>query len=119
MILWENIVYLADDDARRKAFRALCKAGGVRPKDIRGLPRARLLRISSSAGILPEQCVEKVRDAAEIAEREFDGDLRSILKRPPGEAKRSLKKFPGMGDPGSEKILLFTGSHPFFALESN
>jgi len=30
-----------------------------------------------------------------------------------------LKKFPGIGDPGAEKILLFSRTHPILALESN
>jgi endonuclease-3 len=119
MILWENVVYLADDEARGKAFRALQKEIGTQPAEVLRASRDRLLRISSLAGILPEQCMEKVRDAAEIAQREFGGDLRPVLRLPLAEAKRALRKFPGIGDPGAEKILLFAGAHPFLALESN
>src|SRR4029077_2523911 len=35
------------------------------------------------------------------------------------EAKKALKKFPTIGDPGAEKILMFTRSHPVLSLESN
>ncbi len=38
---------------------------------------------------------------------------------PARQAKKSLKRFPGVGEPGAEKILLFAGALPVLALESN
>src|SRR5262249_53606921 len=38
---------------------------------------------------------------------------------PPPKAKKALKKFPGIGDPGAEKILLFSRARPLLAMESN
>jgi endonuclease III-like uncharacterized protein len=73
------------------------------------------LKVSSLGGILPATCVDKVRDA----EREFGGDLKPVLKLPLPQAKKALEKFTGVGDLAAEKILLFTGTHPFLALESN
>ncbi len=32
---------------------------------------------------------------------------------------KALKQFPSIGDPGAEKILLFTGTLPVLALDSN
>ena len=34
-------------------------------------------------------------------------------------SKRVLKEFPGIGDPGADKILLFCGADPVVALDSN
>jgi endonuclease-3 len=45
--------------------------------------------------------------------------LKSVLKLPLPKAKKALQKFPGIGEPGAEKILLFTRTHPLMALESN
>ena len=70
-------------------------------------------------GIVPEQSVEKLRRSAEIALEEFGGDLSPILKRPLAQAKKALKRFPAIGDPGAEKILLFCRAFPILALESN
>jgi endonuclease-3 len=63
--------------------------------------------------------VEKILRAAGIAVREFDGDLRKILDRPPAQARKALKRFPAIGDPGAEKVLLFGRALPVLALESN
>jgi hypothetical protein len=51
---------------------------------------------------------EKLLAIAKIAFQEFDSDLRSVLKKPLPQAKKALKRFPSIGDPAAEKILLFT-----------
>jgi endonuclease III len=118
MILWENVAYLADDDRREQAFKALKKQVGTKPEQILSAPREALLEVTRH-GIMPDQFAEKLRQCAKIALEEFDGDLRPILKWPMPKAKKALQKFPGIGEPGAEKILLFMRSQPLFALESN
>lgn len=118
MILWENVAYLADDAARLEAFRTLRKRVGTRPQEILAAPKALLVEIAG-AEIMAEGQAAKLRDVAEIAEEEFGGDLRPVLKLPFATAKKALRRFPGIGEPGAEKILLFTGTHPVLALESN
>lgn len=119
MILWENVVYLADDQKRRAAFEALRGEIGLEPDEILAAPSNSLLAVTRVAGILPQQQVEKLRRIAQIARDEFAGNLDQVLKLPLNQAKRALRKFPGIGEPGAEKILLFCHAHPFFALESN
>ena len=62
---------------------------------------------------------EKLLAIAKIAFEEFDSDLRSVLKKPLPQAKKALKRFPSIGDPATEKILLFTRSYPVFSFDSN
>jgi len=69
--------------------------------------------------MLPHQRVEKLRRIAQITLTEFNGYLGPALALPLAKAKKALKKFPGIGDPGAEKILLFSRTHPLPALESN
>lgn len=61
----------------------------------------------------------RLREIALIAINEFGGDLRQSLKLPLAKANRALRKFPGIGEPGAEKILLFTRSYPVLGLDSN
>src|ERR1017187_7923744 len=49
----------------------------------------------------------------------FQGNLEQILEWPYARAKKALKLFPSIGDPGAEKILLFCGVAAGLALESN
>jgi len=118
MILWENVAYLADDDRRRNAFQTLKQNVGIEAAEILDASDKDLLEVARH-GILPEQFAEKLRTCAKIALEEFDGNLKQVLKWPLPEAKKALQKFPGIGEPGAEKILLFTRTCPVLALESN
>jgi endonuclease III len=62
---------------------------------------------------------EKLLAIATIAYEEFDSDLRFVLQKPLPQAKKALKRFPSIGDPAAEKILLFTRSYPVFSIDSN
>jgi endonuclease III len=118
IILFENVAYLASDVRRRRAFDALATSIGTTPQEILAAPPEKLWRVTEH-GILPDQFAAKLALAAEIALSECDGDLDAVVRKPVAEAKRTLRKFPGIGEPGAEKILLFTGRHAFLAPDSN
>jgi endonuclease III len=118
MILWENVAYLVDDERRQKAFHTLQKRVGTGPAQILSASDDALLEVTRH-GILAEQFIEKLRKCARIVLEAFDGDARSILKWPFERARKAFQKFPGIGEPGAEKILLFTRTYPVLALESN
>ena len=42
-----------------------------------------------------------------------------IVKLPAPEARRALQRFPGIGAPGAERLLLLAGRAPVLALDSN
>jgi endonuclease III len=118
LVLWENVAYLVSDDKRARAFAELKKRVGLRPRDILEAPREVLYSIAA-AGMKPELRVGVLREAAEIAIASFEGRTDSALSLPEKDAMRILKKFPGIGEPGAEKILLFSRARPLFALDSN
>jgi endonuclease III len=118
MVLWENVAYLASDAKRAEAFAELRSRVGLTPRDIRKAKESVLLSIASK-GIVPTNTVEKLRKAAEIACDEFGDDLSPILDKPLPSAKKDFRKFPAIGEPAAEKILLFNQRRPILALESN
>jgi endonuclease III len=118
MVLWENVAYLADDHRRLNAFQTLKKRIGTEPGQILAASDEALFEVTRH-GILADQFAQKLRLCAQIALEEFDGDLRPVLKLPLPKAKKALQKFPGIGEPGAEKILLFSRSYPVLALDSN
>jgi len=117
MIVWENIAYLANDTRRAEAFEQLRKTVGLAPADIRKASEKALLSVTSR-GIVPENSVEKLRTAAEIA-RKFGDDVISVLRKPMAAAKKDLRGFPSIGEPAAEKILLFNHKLATLALDSN
>jgi len=119
LILWENIGYLVSDERRRQAFEALKEKIGTDPDSILGARRESLFEVAKMGGMLPEMRVERLLTIARIARDEFGGRLDRVVKMPVARAKKALKMFPSIGDPGAEKILLLSRSYPILALESN
>ena len=119
LILLENVAYLLSDERRAAAFAALKRRVGLTPSKILAAPPGVLLEVAKMGGMRPETRVERLLFIARVAEMEFKGDLRRALKLPPKQARKALKMFPCIGDPGAEKILLFSKTEPVLALESN
>lgn len=117
-LLWENVAYLADDAHRMAAFRTLKREVGLTPEKVLHAPLAKL-RHATSHGILPHKFAAKLREVARIALDEFDGEVEAVLDRPLPAARRALRKFPGIGEPGAEKILLMSGRQALLAPDSN
>ena len=119
IILFENVAYLVDDEKRAAAFAALKKKIGTRPSQILKASAKQLEEITRMGGIVPELRAQRLRQIAELVHYIFKDDLAAELSKPLPQAKKSLKRFPSVGDPGAEKILMLTRSYPVFALESN
>ena len=119
LILHEAIAYLASDEKRDAAFAALRKKVGLKPTDILAAPIEDLVEIARLGGIHPELRAARLKEIAQIVLNDFAGDLNNALKLPLPQAKKALQKFPSIGVPGAEKILLFTKTHPVLGLESN
>jgi len=119
LILYENIAYLVSDDRREHAFRELKQHVGTKPADLLTASLEELSRITALGGIFPELRARRLQEAARLVRDEFAGDLKPVLKLDFTKARKAIAKFPAIGIPGAEKILLFTGAHPSLALESN
>lgn len=119
LILYENIAYLVSDDRRENAFRELKSKIGTRPQDLLRARADELTEITALGGIFPELRARRIQEAARLVRDEFGGDLQRVLSLDFIRARKALSKFPAIGIPGAEKILLFTGAHPSLALESN
>ena len=119
LVLLENIAYLVSDERRVEAFQTLREHVGLKPHQILAAATENLLKATMLGGMQPEQRVARLREIALIAMNEFDGDVSAALKLPLAKAKQALRKFPGIGEPGAEKILLFTRSYPVLGLDSN
>ena len=119
LILWESVGYLVDDERREAAFAALRKQVGLKPTDILSAPIEQLVQITKLGGIHPELRAQRLKEIAHLVLNDFDGDLKVALKLPLARAIKAFRKFPSIGSPGAEKILLFTRTSPVLALESN
>lgn len=119
LILLENIAYLVSDERREAAFNLLRKIIGTRPHELLAASNDALLKVAKLGGAQPERRAARLREIALIAMDDFAGDLTSTLKLPLPKASQALRKFPGIGEPSAEKILLFGRVYPVLGLDSN
>ena len=69
--------------------------------------------------MVPELRATRLMEIAARAQNEFGGDLRAGLAGPLTKVRQALKRFPNIGDPGADRILLFAGIEPVAAVPSN
>lgn len=69
--------------------------------------------------MVPELRAERLKELAMRAKDEFGGDLRGALSGPMSKARKILKSFHSIADPGADRILLFAGIAPLAAVPSN
>ena len=119
LVIWENACYLLTDERRLEVFEALRKKVGLNAAAILSASDEVLLPLAKRGGMRPETRVFRWREIARITQTQFAGDLSSILSAPYAQAKKALKQFPNIGDPGAEKILLMCGMASGLPLESN
>jgi endonuclease-3 len=118
-IVWENVAYLVDDERSERAYRMLATKVGIDPARIACAPHEKIYAATQLGGMHREQRVDRLKEIAELALAEGGGGLEPVLELPAAAAKKILKKFPSIGDPGAEKILVFCGAARELALESN
>jgi endonuclease-3 len=119
LVIWENCAYLVDDGRRATAFKRLKRAVGLKPAAILATPLPALADIIKEGGMHPARRAEKLHTAADIALDIGTAELRRAIKRSPEEAKQLLRRFPGIGEPGADKILLLCRGALTLAPDSN
>ena len=129
MILYVNCGYPATDVSCSKGFEVLKREVGLKPENILAAPKAKLTKLMRFGGIVPELRAEKLKEIARLVKAELGGDLKAVLnkwmleeKKRPGNgirgAKNVLQRFPVVGEPGADKILLFSRLSPMAAVPS-
>lgn len=129
MIVFVNCGYPATDVSCSKGFEALKREVGLKPQDLLDTPKGKLSKLMRLGGIVPELRAEKLKEIAKMVKEEFGKDLLAALKKCLLEEKKQagkgiraaksvLQKFPVIGEPGAEKILLFSKLAPVAAVPS-
>jgi len=118
-LVWWYCGYPASDAACTKGWNGLIRDVGIDPGK---LLRAKPVKIAAAikpGGMLPDLRAERIQELAFRVENEFEGDLRAALAGPIQKARKLLKSFHSIADPGADRILLFAGISPIAAVPSN
>lgn len=120
LLLWEQVAYLSDDATRLAAFHMLETDVGTKPEVVVAAPIAALRRVTRAGGAIGADLrAKRLRFIAGRVLDRWDGDLWPVVKLPYDDAIRELMRYPSIGRPGAERILLLSGEYRPLALESN
>jgi len=113
----EAVGYLCTDDKRLAAFTALRDRGGLAPKAALAAPMPVLATICRIGGLFPDKRAERLKEIAALVLDEFNGDLTSVLSWDYATARKALQKFPMIGEPGADRILMLCGYSGVFGFQ--
>lgn len=118
-IVWWHCGYPPSDAACTKGWNQLKSQVGIEPHNLLAATRRKLAAALRPGGMIPELRASRLREIAKRVRDKLGGDLRATLAGPISEARKTLKKFPGIADPGADRILLFAAIEPIAAVPSN
>ncbi|MGB2669746.1 MAG: hypothetical protein WAO11_03410 [Candidatus Acidiferrum sp.] len=129
MILFVNCGYPATDVSCTKGYEPLKAEVGTKPAQILKASSAKLAKLTRDGGMFPELRAERLKLIARITNENFGGELKWALEKLMKDenttagkrlrrVKSALKEYPVIGEPGADKILLFSGMAPIAAVPS-
>jgi endonuclease III len=118
-IVWWQCGYPASDAACTKGWEKLKSDVGIEPHHLLAATSRKIASAVKAGGMVPELRALRLKEIAMRVKDEFGGDLRAALVGPLTKARKTLKKFPCIADPGADRILAFAGITPIAAVPSN
>jgi endonuclease III len=118
-LVWWHCGYPASDAACAKGWTSLTESVGVAPEKLLAASPETLATALKPGGMVPELRSQRLKEIAMRVKDQFGGDLPSALRGPLDKARKELKKFPNIADPGVDRILLFAHIAPIAAVPSN
>ena len=118
-LVWWYCGYPASDAACSKGWANLTREVGIAPPQLLKAKPAKLSAAIKAGGMLPELRAARLKEVAMRVQDEFGGHLRTALAGPIPQARKKLKSFHSIADPGADRILLFGGISPIAAVPSN
>jgi endonuclease III len=118
-IVWWQCGYPPSDAACARGWEKLRSEVGIEPRVLLQTRVSKLAALLKSGGLVPEVRAERLKQIATRVRDELDADLSAALRGSPSQARSMLKKFPGIAEPGADRILLFARIAPLAATPSN
>jgi endonuclease-3 len=118
-LVWWHCGYPAADDRCRRGWESVKEKIGIDPQHILAASTRELASALKPGGMVPELRAVRLKEIAARVQDQYGGDLGSALVGPLKDVRKSLKGFPGIADPGADRVLLFGGIAPVAAVPSN
>jgi endonuclease III len=108
-LVWWQCGYPPSEERCRSGWQSLTeKLGGVSASELLSARKTTLVGALRAGGMIPEVRATRLAAIARRVCDEYGDELKAALARlPVAQARAALKKFPGIGDPGADRIVLF------------
>ena len=118
-LVWWHCGYPASDATCARGWAALTKSIGTTPEKLLATSPEKLAAALKAGGMVPELRALRLKEIAMRVKDYLNGDLLAAISGPLDQARKELKKFPNIADPGADRILLFGHIAPVSAVPSN
>jgi endonuclease III len=119
-LVWWHCGYPSSDEACFNGWAALKAEQDLAPAKLAKARTPTLARLLQAGGFVAELRAQRIKSVAGEVMEEWGGNLsRALRGMPIAAAMKALKKLPGIGEPGAERILLFGDIAPVPAVPSN
>jgi endonuclease III len=121
-LVWWHCGYPPSDVACTKGWNALLTHldGDVNAERLLELKKPKLGSALKAGGLIPDVRTDRLREIASAVRDQFNGSLDEALRKlPAAECRKILMKFPGIGGPGADRLMLFNELAPVAAVPSN
>jgi endonuclease III len=119
-LVWWHCGYPASEERCTKGWQSVSSKIGIAPKQLLCAKTVTLAGALKVGGMVPALRAARLKEIAGRVQDEFAGDLLSALSRLTAlQARKTLKSFPGIGNPGADRILLFGCLWPVAAVPSS
>ena len=118
-LVWWYCGYPQSDTRCSAGWQSLKKQVGTDPRRILAASQAKLAAALKPGGMVPELRAMRLQEIAQRVIEEYGGDLSKLFTGPVRSVRAALKRFPGIADPGADRILLFARAAPVAAVPSN
>lgn len=110
LVLWETCVFAADDETRKRVFDRLKSVTSLDPKKILSAPEKKVVAALAEGGMMARYRYDKLKLNTKRLLDMGPEALRAATKKDPRAARKLLKRFHGIGDPGADRVLMFAGT---------
>jgi len=107
-----------NDLNRDKAMSRLTERFHITPQVLSEAPIDELVECIRPAGLYRAKA-PRIKEVSRIVLDRFSGDLNSILKREPAEARAMLLELPGVGYKTADILLAFVAGHPTIPVDTH